>query len=269
MYKRKNRVINTKIILFVLFVIPSTVISNNRIAEADSLFALRNENFDIQRLLADTAYVNQAIRIYKDVLITSADSLQKSEALWKLLQAFYFKGQFGTEDEGVKQDIYDEGIDIGEAYILEIPETVEVYAWLGINWARWAEVSGILSAAMKGVAGKVKEYAEKTIALDEKYLDAGGYRLLGMLHLSVPHIPLLLNWPSNEEGVLNLEKAYKIAPHNLYNKMYLAMALHSEDQLERSRALLKEIMNTKEIVHDLAIDSFIKKEAENYLLNEF
>jgi tetratricopeptide (TPR) repeat protein len=264
-----NKTIVKISIIYLLSISAIPLLAEDRISEADSLFALRNEDFDVERLLADTTYVNQAIRIYRDVLDSTADSLKKGEALWKLLQSYYFKGQFGTVDEDIKQEIYDEGIDIGETYITEIPESVEAYMWLGINWARWAEVSGVLSAAMKGVAGKVKEYAEKTIALDEDYLDAGGYRLLGMLHLSVPHIPLFLTWPSNEEGVLNLEKAYNIAPRNLYNKMYLAMALHTEDQIERSKSLLLEIINTKEIIHDLAIDSFIKKEAENYLTNEF
>jgi hypothetical protein len=90
-----------------------------------------------------------------------------------------------------------------------------------------------------------------------------------MLHLSVPNIPLVLTWPSDEEGVLNLEKAYKIAPKNLYNKMYLALALHSNDQEERSKSLLLEVINTQEIVHDLAIDSFVKNEAQKYLNENF
>jgi tetratricopeptide (TPR) repeat protein len=245
------------------------VTAGSPLAKADSLFDHRNENFDVQRLVADTVIVNQAVKIYKKVLSTSADSLVKGEALWKLLRAYYFLGQFGSEDEDVKQDIYDEGIDIGESYLAETPESVEIYMWLGINWARWAELSGIIPAATKGVAGKVKEYAERTIELDEFYLDAGGYRMLGMLHFSVPSIPLILTWPSDEEALANLEKAYAIAPNNLYNKMYLAMVLHSEDHIERSKSLLLEIVNSNEIVHDLAIDSFIKKDAENFLKNNF
>lgn len=269
MSKLKNKIL-IRISLICFFVIADyPLFASDLMEEADSLFERRNENFDVQRLLADTVCINEVINIYKDVLVTTTDSLKKGEALWKLLQAYYFKGQFGVEDENLKQEIYDEGIEIGETYITEIPKSVEAYLWLGINWARWAEVSGVLAAALKGVAGKVKDYAEKTIELDEYYLDAGGYRLLGMLHLSVPNIPLVLTWPSDEEGVYYLEKAYKIAPKNLYNKMYLAMALHSEDQIERSMSLLLEIINTKEIVHDLAIDSFVKKEAENYIKNNF
>jgi hypothetical protein len=269
MQKLKNKASNTRFFIFFFLIVSNLLNASDRIAQADSLFERRNENFDVERLLADTVYVNNAVRIYKAVLVSPADSLEKGEALWKLLRAYYFKGQFGAEDEDLKQEIYDEGIEIGETYITEIPELVEAYMWLGINWARWAEVSGVLSAAMKGVAGKVKNYAEKTIELDKYYLDAGGYRLLGMLHLSVPSIPLLLTWPSDEVGLDNLEKAYKIAPKNLYNKMYLAMALHSEDQIERSKSLLLEIINSNDIVHDLAIDSFIKNEAENYLKDNF
>lgn len=257
------------ILIFVLLISTFPLSANDRLAKADSLFSLRNINFDTKRLLAETVYVDQAIKIYKYVLVNTTDSHEKAEALWKLLRSYFFKGQFGSNDEDIKQAIYNEGIEIGETYITKIPETVEAYMWLAINWARWAELSGILSAAMNDVAGKVKQYAEKAITLDDYYLDAGGYRILGMLHLSVPYVPFILPWPSNEEGLKNLEKAYKIAPNNLYNKMYLAMALHTEGQTEKSKSLLLEIINTKGIVHDLAIDLFIKKEAENYLSNEF
>jgi len=269
MHKIIKRAIIANNIIFVLLLSTFPLCANEDLAKADSLFSLRNNNFDTKQLLADTKYINQTIKIYKEVLVNTSDSQEKTEALWKLLRSYFFKGQFGSDDEDIKQEIFEEGIDLGETYITQIPESVEAYMWLAINWARWAEMSGILSAAMNDVAGKVKKYAEKTIALDEYYLDAGGYRILGMLHISVPNVPLILTWPSNEEGLLNLEKAYKIAPDNLYNKMYLAMALHTEGQSERSKSLLIEIINTKGIVHDLAIDLFIKKEAENYLSEEF
>jgi hypothetical protein len=265
----KRKAILKRSLTYFFLIATYPLFASDSIAEADSFFAHRNENFNVQQLLADTSYINKAIIIYKKILISNADSLERGEAFWKLLQSYYFKGQFGTDDDDLKQEIYDEGIEIGEMYIDKLPESVAAYLWLGINWARWAEVSGIVAAAFKGVAGKVKYYAEKTIELDEYYLDAGGYRLLGMLHLSVPNIPLVLTWPSDEEGVLNLEKAYKIAPKNLYNKMYLALALHSNDQEERSKSLLLEVINTQEIVHDLAIDSFVKNEAQKYLNENF
>jgi tetratricopeptide (TPR) repeat protein len=241
----------------------------DRIARADSIFALRNRNFDTERLLADTRYVNQAMGIYKDVLTTTTDPLERGEAFWKLQQACFFKGQFGSESTEARQEIYWQGIEIGEEYIKKIPESVEAVMWLGINWARWAEIAGNMTAAKAGAPDRIKSYAEKTIALDPYYLDAGGYRLLGTLNISVPRIPIIMGWPSKKEGLRLLEKAYSIAPDNLYNKMYLAIALHSEGKKKRAESLLNEIINTSEIVHDLAIDAFIKKEAREFLSNGF
>ena len=246
-----------------------TLHANNRMTIADSLFSLRNTNFDTKNLIARTIYVDKAISIYNEILTSSAAPGLKAEALWKLEQSYYFKGEFGSSDEDTKEAIFKKGLNIGEKYINTLPATAQANMWLGILWAKWAELSGIIPAAKDGAADKVKAYAEKTIALDKYYLGAGGYRLLGTVHISVPYVPFILTWPSNKEGLLNLEKAYKIDPDNLYNKMYLAMALHKEHEDERAKKLLLEIINTKEIIHDLAIDLYIKRQAREYLADEF
>lgn len=239
------------------------------LAQADSLFNLRDTNFDVERLIADTTDVNAAMAIYTSVLRNDHDRARRTEALWKLLQAYYFKGQFGTENPNIKKKIYSEGLEIGENYVNELPESVAVYSWLGIMWARWAEVYGIFAAARRGVANKVKYYGEKALELDETFLDAGAYRLLGMLNYSVPKIPFILPWPSKQIALEYLEKAHKIAPHNLYNKMYLAEVLYDQKQQTRAKKLLNEIVDTHGIVHDLAIDSFIKKQARDFLAEHF
>jgi tetratricopeptide (TPR) repeat protein len=255
-----------KFCLFVAFYLAcSSLYAANAIEKADSLFALRDKDFDVQHLLADTTDVNAAIEIYLSVLQNDTVRANRSEALWKLLQAYYFKGQFGTIDKKRKKEIYDKGLNIGEKYVNELPESVAIYSWLGITWARWAEVYGIFAAARKGVANKVKYYGEKALELDPNYLDAGAYRLLGMLHFSVPKIPFFLTWPSKELALSYLEKANEIAPDNLYNKMYLAEVLYDFDKRERAKELLLDIVQTKDIVHDLAIDSFIKKQARDFL----
>ncbi len=236
---------------------------------ADSLFQLRNKKFDTENLLADTTYINQAISQYKAILEQTPSDSVKHEALWKLLQAFYFKGQFGSKTSSVRKHVYDQGIKLGESYLNKYPNSKELNAWLGIMWARWAEESGIIAAARKGVASKVKKYAEKSIELDSTYLGAGGYRLLGMLNVSVPKIPLFLSWPSKERGLQYLEKAHELAPQNLYNKMYLAEVLYDMGQKERAKALCLDIVNQKEIVHDLAIDAYIKQKAQTFLDEHF
>ena len=253
--------------IFVIFILP--LYGSDNIEKADSLFQLRNKNFNAELLLADTTFINQAINIYRNVLENNPDPQVRRDALWKLLQAYYFKGQFGTQDDEIRKDAFSIGIDLGEKYVDQIPESAAVYLWIGIIWARWAEVSGIFAAAVNGVAGKIKYYAEKTIELDENYLDAGGYRLLGTVHISAPFIPLLLTWPSDEDGLACLEKAYTMAPENLYNRVYLAFALHANDQPERARSLLIGVINEHTRIHDVAIDASVKKEAQEYLNKNF
>ena len=269
MQEFKNKTFTSTSILIVLLISHLPLHANNRMEKADSLFSLRNENFDSKHLLAKTIYVDQAINIYKDILTNSTIPKIKAEALWKLEQSFYFKGEFCSNNEDIKEAIFKEGINIGEKYIIKVTESAEAYMWLGILWAKWGEVTGIIPAARDGAADKIKEYAEKTIIIDNQYLGAGGYRLLGTVHISAPYVPFILTWPSDKEGLINLEKAYKIAPNNLYNKMYLAMALHENDQNDRAKSLLMEIINTKGIIHDLAIDLYIKRQAKDYLSNEF
>jgi tetratricopeptide (TPR) repeat protein len=207
--------------------------------------------------------------LYTFELKNATDRSRRTEALWKLLQAYYFKGQFGTDDEKLKRKIYAQGLEIGEQYVNELHESVEVYTWLGITWARWAEVYGLFAAARKGVANKVKFYGESALELDENYLDAGAYRLLGMLNFSVPKVPFILTWPSKETALAYLEKANRIAPHNLYNKMYLAEVLYDQKQHDRAKKLLNDIIDTQGVVHDLAIDSFIKKQARDFLATHY
>lgn len=251
----------------ILFFLTTAWASAATLTRADSLFDLRNETFNPGTLIADSANVNQSIALYQNILESETENDIRHQALWKVLQAYYFKGQFTSKERSIRKRIYDRGIQIGQAYLEQFPNSVEVHSWMGILWARWAEEYGIWAAAKKGVAAKIKTHAEKTIELDDAYLDAGGYRLLGMLHFSVPKIPLLLTWPSRDEALSLLQKANRMAPKNLYNKLYLAQVLYAEDQNEKAESLLKDILNANDIVHDIAVDSYLKHEA-GHLLDE-
>ena len=90
----------------------------NLIQQADSLYELRGENFDTEKLLADVTNIDQAITIYKKALET-ATAEEKEEATWKLMRAYYFKGKYTTDDSESKKSVYDQGKDLGkEAFLL-------------------------------------------------------------------------------------------------------------------------------------------------------
>jgi tetratricopeptide (TPR) repeat protein len=249
----------------VFFSIFSRSYAENTLTKADSLFESRNAIFNEAELLADSANINEAISLYQNEFEAGTDSSKRQEILWKLLRAYYFKGNFTTKDINGRKAIYTKGIELGENHIHEFPRSAEIHCWLGILWGYWSEVHSALTAARKGVPGKVKYYAEKTIELDDTCLDGGGYRMLGRLYFKVPKIPLLMNWPSKKKALEYLEKANGIAPENMLNKLYLAEVLFAGNKKERAQGLLREIINTEGIQHGLDVDAWIKDQAKKLM----
>jgi tetratricopeptide (TPR) repeat protein len=231
-------------------------------AKADSLFEQRNAAYNAKNNLADNANINQSISLYNKIITTSTDAQVKQEAAWKVLQAYFFKALFTTTDADEKVKIFSEAVAIGEKAVDESPQSVAVNCWFGIVLGYLGEVDSKLNSLRNGIPGRVKKQAEKVIALDENFLDGGGYRMYGRLHFIVPNVPLVMGWPSKKKSVEYLEKACKIAPENLFNKLYLAEILLDQKQTERAVKILQSIVNAKEIRHDIAIDTFIKRQAK-------
>lgn len=239
--------------------------AGNDMAKADSLFEKRSAVFDANTILADKANVNQSIVLYKNILGTSTNAIEKQEAAWKILQSYFFKAMFTTASVGEKVKIFSEGVAIGEKLVDEFPEVVAINCWFGIVLGYQGEYDSKINSARNGVPGRVKKIAEKVIALDPEYLGAGGYRMYGRLHYIVPNVPVVMSWPSKKKSVEYLEKAYRIAPDNLFNELYLAEALLDQKQTERAVGILKTIVATKEIRHGIALDMFIKRQATTLL----
>ena len=259
----KLRIAATGFLLIALF--SAQLAAANLMAEADSLFDRRYAVFDTNKILADNANFNQSISLYKKIIDTSSDAKVKHEAAWKILRAYFFKGLFTTNDVHEKVKIFSEGVTIGEKLADEFPESVAVNCWFGIVLGYLGEYDSKLHSLRNGIPGRVKKLAEKVIALDKNYLDAGGYRMYGRLNYIVPSVPLVMSWPSKKKSVAYLEKACGIAPDNLFNELYLAEVLLDQKQTERAVKILESIIHTRGIRHDIAVDMFIKRQAKHLL----
>ncbi len=229
--------------------------------QADQYYEQRGAGFNQSKLLADSSQINQAIKLYQQV-IASANGAEKEEATWKLIRAYYFKGKYTTQDSERKKKIYDLGKALGEAGLKEFPESPGINLFLAIVWGVWGEEYGILKAAREGVAGKIKELCEKTIALDPNFDEAGGYRVLGRVYFKAPKIPLVLGWPSKKKAVEILEKGLALAPKNLTTRQFLAEALYSQGQKERALELMKGILAETDVLEGIAEDAVIKSEVQ-------
>ena len=259
----KLKIIATGFLLITVFSAQSA--TDNLMVKADSLFEQRCAIFDINTLFADKTNIDQSIALYKKILDTSTDATIKQEAAWKILQAYFFKALFTTTDDKGKVRVFSEGVSVGEKLVGEFPQSVAVNCWFGIVLGYKGEFDSKIHSAKDGIPGRVKAIAEKVIALDDRYLDAGGYRMYGRLHYIVPSVPVVMSWPSKKKSVEYLEKACTIAPKNLFNNLYLAEALLSQKQTERAVPLLQSIVTTRELRHGIALDAFIKKQAQRLL----
>ncbi len=252
--------------LSIIFVLVSffSLSAQNLLQQADSLYEMRGEVFDQTELIADSTNINQAIELYKEIIAT-ANGAEKEEAIWKLMRAYYFKGKYTTNDSEMKKKVYDLGKDLGKVGLDEFPESVGIHLFSAIVWGVWGEEYGILKAARKGVAGKIKDHCEKVIELDLNFDEAGGYRVLGRVYFKAPKIPLILGWPSKKKAVEILEKSYNIAPKNLNTRQFLAEALYSQDEKERAIQMMKEILVETDTIEGIAEDAVIKHEVKTTL----
>jgi tetratricopeptide (TPR) repeat protein len=193
------------------------------------------------------------------------------EARVRLLRALYFQGEFATA-AGAERAIFEGARSLGEETLdllaarvggrealdamsageraralREVPEAPAVYFWSAVVWGLWGESVGRLKAARQGVGGRLRDYAETVIALDERYADAGGHRLLGRLHAVAPRIPFVTGWVDRQQALASLERAYSLAAEEPHNGLYLAEAILEHAPAQRGEAM--------EILRDLAARS--------------
>jgi|CXWL01.1.fsa_nt_gi hypothetical protein len=195
--------------------------------------------------------IGEAVRAYQKVIHEQPTHL---EAHWKLMRALWFEGEYATTGEEARKAVFGRGREVGDAAfallrkatgrdltkaepsevaasLRGVPtllaDAVPTYFWAAVNWGLWGEAFGKLAAARQGVAGRIRDYTQVVIALDETYELAGGHRVLGRLHDRAPHIPFITGWVSQDTALVELRRAVALAPDSSFNRLYLAEALAS------------------------------------------
>ncbi len=149
------------------------------------------------------------------------------------------------------------------------PENGAIAYWHVANYARWGDLLEITEAAQQGVLDKIKKLSEKAIELDQGYNQAGALRLLGGIHLEAPTIPLILDWPSNDEARRLLRKAYKIAPEHPANVFLYAKMLHITDKNKKSKKVFQELIKRDARENYVLVDQKYIKKGKEYFSNNF
>lgn len=256
---------------------PSTFLAaqSDPIAAGDAAYARRAEGHHGDRALPGP--IAEAVAAYERAVKEQPERL---EGAWKLLRALHFQGDFATSTRDGKQQVFARGKEVAEAAIdrlarrvggrpkldamtpaqaaktvAGIPEAKPLFLWAAVHWGLWGDVFGRFAAARQGVGDRVRRYSEILIALDERYEDAGGHRVLGRLHTLAPKVPFFTGWVDREKAVSELRRAVALGPENLDNHLFLAEAIleHQPAKAAEARAILRSLL-ARRPVPDLVVE---------------
>lgn len=211
--------------------------------------------------------IRRAVEEYEAAVAAAPDELEPRR---KLLRALWFQGEHVARGTEARREVFDRGRQAAEAALdrlaarvggreamedstpeeraerLEgVDEAAGIHFWAAVHWGLWGDAFGRFAAARQGVAGKIRDYAETALALDETYERAGPRRVLGRLHALAPAIPFFTGWIDRDEAIAHLERAVELAPEEPLNRLYLAEAIlehapeRRADALAQLRALLR------------------------------
>jgi len=272
------------IFIFILVAFSLSSLSQENMIKGEEAWSKRATNYE--NGIVDPTYVQAAIDAFEAEITENPNNI-KAHA--KLMEAYYFKGDFVAKDVATKKEIYDRGLVISRKafgkltqgkdsddmkpkeladLIKDNPDAASVCFWTSVMWGLWGDNFGTFQAAKKGVAGKIRNYAEATNILDETGYDAGGYRMLGRLHTLAPKIPFFTGWINRDKAIKFLEKANSISTKEPLNRFYLAEALLKFENKRKAEALkiLEELAGMEASDLNKVEDSSAIMKAKNLLM---
>lgn len=248
-----------------VFFLSTAVVSaqTDPIAVGDAAWGRRAEGHQGARALPGP--VDEAIAAYERAVREQPDRV---EGAWKLARALHYKGEYATGTREGKQKVFDRGRQVAEAGLDRLarraggrekldamtpaqsakelagsPDARPLLLWAAAHWGLWGDVFGRMAAARQGVGDKVRRYSEILIALDERYEEAAGHRILGRLHTLAPKVPFVTGWVDRGKAIAELRRAVALGPDNLDNHLFLAEALleHQPEKEAEAREILRRL----------------------------
>jgi hypothetical protein len=126
-------------------------------------------------------------------------------------------------------------------------------------WGRYGELIDTMEAATSGIAGKIKDNAEKIYAIDKTFKNYVASKVLGRLHFKAPNIIFIMTWPDKNLSKKYLEEYMAANPGSNTGKFYLADTLWDLGEKDRATALYKEVMAAAPAVTNYFEDLSLKE----------
>lgn len=180
---------------------------------------------------ADTAPMIEAVKLAEQAY----GEKPGFDAAWRAARACFWICD-RTEVKKVDIKYGTRGSEWGQKAIKADPNAVEGYYWYGCCFGEYGKGLSIVTALAKGLAPKFEKAANKAIAINADYDNAGPYRLIGRYYFKLP-------WPkyAPEKAEANLLAGLKSAPKQARTYVYLAEVYIKEKQYDKARSVLANL----------------------------
>lgn len=187
------------------------------------------------------------------------------EALWKVSRAYVDIGEAAEEDE--QKGNYLKAEKYARQAVEAYPDSAEGHFQLAVAVGRVGLYEG--GKTKIELSKEVKEEADKCIALNPNH--DGAYHILGRWNREIANLSWLMKaaakvvyggvpkGASNENAVMNFQKAIELKPNKLVHHLELAKTYMEMDKWEDAKSELKTVINLPKSDAD---DPKHKKEAK-------
>jgi tetratricopeptide (TPR) repeat protein len=207
----------------------------------------------------------KAIAGYETLLKNDPDNVQ---ALCKIAKAYISIMDIKTSAMIEEKDEYKAMLkEMGKiandyaqrAYELE-PGNKETVAACLVSHGYYSASFGIVKAVFKGAAGRYKRLANQLIDLDETFMGALGYRMLGKLYLVAP-------WPvgSDKKALKFYKKAVETDGKALHSRYYLGFLYFDDDEYDRAAKEFRLVVESEPCDHEQHYIGAYKESARQFL----
>jgi tetratricopeptide (TPR) repeat protein len=204
----------------------------------------------------DDAHLQKAVESFEQALQLDP---QNYEAGWRLSQAYWYQGNFNGADS--KKQYFDKGIAAGKIAVDANPSGCKGHFWLGVNYALYAEQSGILEAY--ALIDKVKEEMKKALEIDKLCECGGPQRVLGKLYSRIP----FFKGGSKDKAIEYLNESLDLCPQDTQSRIFLAEVYLDERKKGLAIQQLKLVLK-QEPDPEWLPETRVNKQVAEHMLSE-
>lgn len=212
--------------------------------------------------IAKAEHIDSAIYLFSSAL-ECPEYRQKSA--FYVLRCLHFKAMYTDIPESSRKYYYNEGKVLGEQFLAEYPDDIDIKLWYLASAGKWIQYYGILRSAYEGIGPKIKGLCEDIVRMDPLYENGIGFRILGLVYYRAPYIPYILTWPDKQKGIELTRKSLEINPENIGNLLFMGKILYLDRQYDEAIYYLNKCLEQEPRKEYLIMERYDQMKAREFL----